>query len=791
MKNYLNNCKLLPFFLLFILTISNRVLALDSIPQKSLIIRGSDNYAPFEYINLQGEPDGFNRAIIKALMQELPYTSYNLKLDKRDTFYKDIQDNRSGKYDKISNKWLGIIEMGRMGETIFLILEILGALVALLLLFLWMLRKQVAKATRLLVNSKQEIEMAVSAGKISAWSYNIETRMITPLYGELVEDGEIMNHVLDKVHPEDLIRLTEAFHSLSAGEQTRIYQCFRMMRDPNQTEYSVYETIMVRGEKTKDFPLRIVGTLKDVTNDVKLKNQLEDYRLKTNFITETNGIILMQYDPIHKIFMKVNKSGEDNKEQGYTKEEYLNKVHPDEKKIAEQFLSKMEAGVEEHLSAEFRFLGHDHKYQWYTIDTVAYRYNKEGTIVSYLGIRRNNTKWKQITDDLILLRDKAEASNKLKSAFLANMSHEIRTPLNAIIGFSNLMADASDEEEKEQFRSIIKTNSELLLQLIDDILDLSRIEAGFIDFHYKTFNFCEYFNDLGSSLKLRKPAGVEFIYPQSNLNFYIYSDKTRITQIITNLVTNAFKFTKQGSVTMDYEYDNEQIIISVTDTGIGISEGNKGKIFERFEKINDFAQGTGLGLSICKAVAKAMNGEIIVESTINKGSTFKFILPCNIIPEEKRSCSIEPVNIHQQKVVTKEIEIQLSPDMFSHSMIPAGAKQNKHLILIAEDIDNNFNFTHSILKDDFTIVRAYNGEEAVKLAAEIRPDVILMDVKMPVMNGLEATRKIRKFNKTVPIIALTAYEFDTDKHTAIECGCNGFLAKPLNPEDLYKELGDI
>ncbi|MEF9986536.1 MAG: transporter substrate-binding domain-containing protein [Bacteroidales bacterium] len=760
---------------LLICAISNYAIATNSAIKGKLIIRGGNGFAPFEFINNKGVPDGFTVDITKALMKELKCTDYEIKLQKWDTVFRDIKDNKidivlgmtyspersqyvkfglplctvsnsivcrkkdnyrtleelrgksiivqgnsgsylflvkanitnniiavssiergikllsqgigdavlgnelvayyaikannikklsvrnlglqlqnyslavnknneellyqlnvgiqslktNGKYDEIYNKWFGVFsDNNSVLKTFITALVILLALILLLLLFLWLLRKQVKRATLLLSNSKQELEMAIDAGKISAWTYNIDNHVISSLHGLIVEDGKVFEEILKKIHPDDGNNLVKSFTDLSTGERIRTYECFRIKEDSNDY-YSVYETIMRRIEKTHNLPCHIVGTLKDVTAEVKLKNKLEDYKIKTNFITDTNGIVLMEYNIINRTFIKVNNSGENDKGSGYTREEYLKIVHPQDIELVEKFLTNMEEHLQERISTEFRCLSSNLEYEWYSIDTVAYRHDDSGKITSYLGIRRNNTKWKQIEVDLINLRDKAEASSKLKSAFLANMSHEIRTPLNAIVGFSNLISEADNKEDQGQYKRIIKTNSELLLQLIDDILDLSRIEAGYMEFHYKTFNFNEFFNELGTILLLRKPQNIEFIAVKHNYDFKIYSDKVRISQIITNFVINAFKFTQNGSVTIDYKYTDEYITISVTDTGIGISEENMTKVFNRFEKINEFVQGTGLGLPICKALAIAMNGDVSVESTLGKGSTFSLTIPYN------------------------------------------------------------------------------------------------------------------------------------------------------------------
>lgn len=939
MKNYFcYNTKVRVLFLLLLCTFlsTNYSSAANLVSKEGLIITGNKNYPPFEYLNGKGEPEGFNVDLIRALMAELKYTGYTIRLVDTDAMSdaikegtadiilgrlytsgppqdlvpglpltrinivlvwregnayetlseikgkrvivqknswsynflkeKKITDNiiavenlasgfkmlsagkgdvimgnelviyhylrkldmqhlhltrldlgplkyalavnpgdeellqqlnsatqrlkSNGIYDDIYAKWFGVFETWHIKKIIYISFIILLAAICLLLLFLWILRKQVKKATRLLLNSNQELEMAIDAGKISAWTYNIITRTISSLHGKILENGETIDKIFERVHPEDVQALRADFEALSEGKKPKSYQCFRIKQNINSEHYAIYEIIMVRPKNSPGSPDRIVGMLKDVTDDIRLKNQLEDYRLKTNFITQTNGITLMQYDVQKQIFIRINNSLENDRGNGYTREGYLNNIYPDDLPLAQRFLSAMDEHKENRISTEFRFRNQDGSYAWYTIDTVANKRDTNGEITSYLGIRRNNSKWKQITDDLIELRNRAEASNKLKSAFLANMSHEIRTPLNAIVGFSGLIADAGTAEEKQQFNSIIKTNGELLLQLIDDILDLSRIEAGFIEFHYKVFNFNEYFNDLCSTLAMRKPEGIDFSFSKKNLNFSIYSDKTRISQIITNFVINAYKFTKQGGVSVDYTYDNEQLVISVKDTGIGIEEENKKKIFERFEKLNDFAQGTGLGLPICKALATAMGGEITVESQPGKGSVFRLSMPCNVLPQENEKIIELYQSPQEHTVVTKEMNIiQINPAMLktAENIKDPG----KRTILIAEDIDNNFILAYTILKDDFNIVRARNGKEAVEMTKEQNPDIILMDMKMPVMDGLHATVCIRKFNKTVPIIALSAYVLDTDRNIAIEYGCSGFIAKPVSKETLYEELNLI
>ena len=251
-------------------------------------------------------------------------------------------------------------------------------------------------------------------------------------------------------------------------------------------------------------------------------------------------------------------------------------------------------------------------------------YRPQEGMIEMICINYDITELKETEAKLIKAKDKAEESDRLKSAFLANMSHEIGTPLNAIVGFSNLLAYAQEESERAQYIGIVEENNELLLQLISDILDLSKIEAGTFEFVYDRVDVCQLCEDVVTSLRVKVPAGVDLCIAPNLPECWVYSDKNRLRQVISNFVNNAFKFTPSGKITVGYMLRDGEVEISVTDTGVGIEEEKQKQIFDRFVKLNSFAHGTGLGLSICKSIVEQVGGRIGVNSELGKGSRFWF-----------------------------------------------------------------------------------------------------------------------------------------------------------------------
>lgn len=391
--------------------------------------------------------------------------------------------------------------------------------------------------------------------------------------------------------------------------------------------------------------------------------------------------------------------------------------------------------------------------------------------------------------ELIESKEKAETSDKLKSAFLANMSHEIRTPLNAIVGFSRIISESDNAEERREYYEIVDANNERLLQLINEILDLSKIESGIVEFTYGLVRLHTLCKEIHDAHVFRCPQGVELRFDSPDEALSIHSDKNRIFQVFSNLIGNAFKFTTEGSVSYGYKQEGERVVFYVKDTGLGIEPEKLGRVFQRFAKLNNFAQGTGLGLSICKTIIERLGGEIAVSSEVGTGTTFTFWLPLeNVIQDTETGTNShlpgEAVGTQPSEVLpAKEETTEKEEDLRA-----TAAGTEKATILIAEDTDSNFDLLNAILGRKYHLVRAKDGMEAVTMYDEVNPDLILMDIKMPNLDGLEATRIIRQLSAEVPIIAQSAYAYEHDRNAAEEAGCNDFISKPIAQEKLKEKI---
>ena len=451
--------------------------------------------------------------------------------------------------------------------------------------------------------------------------------------------------------------------------------------------------------------------------------------------------------------------------------QYFSKIFKEDRERVKQAYRDLIEGRAEKVKEEYRIVNVQknnlHKVEWVEAQAAVEARDEDGKPLTLIGSSLVITNRKKMEQELTTAKELAEESNRLKSAFLANMSHEIRTPLNAIVGFSGILASTEEEQEKQEYVSIIENNNTLLLQLISDILDLSKIEAGTLELNYSNIELNELMRELERGFLLRvKTDAVKLEFVEPTGPCMAYTEKNRLSQLMINLVTNAIKFTEKGSIRFGYEMRENELYFYVADTGCGIPKDKQQNIFGRFVKLNSFAQGTGLGLSICQTLIERMGGRIGVESEEGKGSTFWFTLP------------YKPAVKEDKKQMPKDIQ-------------PVSIERNKLTILVAEDNASNYKLFESILKYDYHLIHAWDGMEAVEMFRKHNPQIVLMDINMPVMDGYEATREIRKYSAKIPIIAVTAFAYASDEQKVMESGFDGYMPKPINAKLLKAQLVDI
>lgn len=507
----------------------------------------------------------------------------------------------------------------------------------------------------------------------------------------------------------------------------------------------------------------------DITDVIKKQDELRELNLLLDGILNNIPVYLFVKDPENDFrYLYWNKAFADHsgipasKAIGHTDYEVF-PSHGDAEKFRKDDLELLQ--THKRIDMQETYLSATGKAR--IVQTLKALVPMEGRKPLLIGISWDITNLQNIEQELIKARIKAEQSDRLKSAFLANMSHEIRTPLNAIVGFSQLLPAAETAEEKKLYSGIINQNSDILLQLINDILDLSKIEAGTLEYIKRPMNLGEVCRTIYAVHKERVKEGVTLVFDNEDENLFIEGDQNRIMQVITNFLTNASKFTYAGEIRLGFERTDKNIRVYVKDTGIGIEPEKVDHVFERFVKLNSFAQGTGLGLSICQMIIEKIGGEIGVTSELGKGSTFYFTIPYE---EAGELGEIFKMSKTESKGNTVNRVQQIKK------------------ILVAEDVESNFILLKNLIGREYTLLWAKDGVEAIEMYKQYQPDLILMDIKMPRMDGLEATHIIRSYSKEVPIIALTAYAFETDKELALEMGCNDFVTKPVSKEALEKAL---
>ena len=600
------------------------------------------------------------------------------------------------------------------------------------------------------------------AAKIGYWTYNTATRTFDyrGYTGILMKENERVTFTMDgylkNVYPKDRERL-EHFFGNSASSQMPIE--YRIMKD-DKLYYLKLKIVNIY--RTDDDIVMFDGYTQNINDIVSKLDELKMVTQAVNnsndsfFATKIDGTLVFA----NQFCRRQNEIPDDVDITKY--KAYGEMGNFKDKEMWDNFIGALRAN-----DGTLKYICNYPSPKTNMVSScISYIIRNEYGEEIIWHIRRDISEQLRYEDQLKKAKEKAEESDRLKSAFLSNMSHEIRTPLNAIVGFSGIMADIDNAEERKKYFNIIESSNKRLLLLINEVLDLSKIESGTLAFDYTPVRMNDLFHEIFMTHQLyANQASLVLEIPEEET--CIKTDKNRLTQVISNLLNNAVKFTPKGTITIGYRLISDFVELYVRDTGIGIPKDKVDKIFNRFMKVDDFAPGTGLGLSICKTIVERLGGDISVVSEEGVGSLFSFRIP---------------IEIDQ----TDSEEVQQQPLSNSRPQYSSGENAT---ILVAEDIDDNFELIRAIIGSQYRLLHAKSGKEAIELFDKYLPDLILMDIKIPEVNGLEAIKAIRrKSPSSPPIIAVSAYAFEEDKRELLDAGCNDFVAKPLDKEILLAIL---
>ena len=671
-------------------------------------------------------------------------------------------------------------------------------------------RKQAEKALR---ESEERLKLAVEGTKAGLWDWNLQTGETT--YSE--RWAEIVGYTLEELkpisiktwmnlcHPDDIKKSDELLDKHFKGELEFYEFEVRMKHKDGHWIWVLDKGKVSQWDKTGN-PVRITGTHIDITERKKAEEEyrLSEIRFRRIFEEGQFGITIAGPD-----YKFINANPAFCRMIGYTVDEmktmtFADITHPERVDTDKDKVIALSKGEINQIKTEKRYIKKNGKILWGSLISTAVR-DDEGQILYYLAMVQDITDRKRteeslqqqnkeyhalnvqylaqneelvdsleriqkINKELIKAKEKAEESDRLKTAFLANMSHEIRTPMNGIIGFTDLLKEPKlSGEEQKAYIEVIQQSGYRMLNIINDLIDIARIEAGQVEVKIENTCINHLLNGVYTFFKPEtemKKLSFSCKKELSDADSYMKTDPTKLNQILSNLIKNAIKFTRTGSINFGYAIRNKDIEFYVTDTGIGIASELKEKIFERFRRgdISDTTEyeGVGLGLSITRAFVKMLGGKIWLESNQNKGTTFFFSLPFDNARGTKR-----------QTKPKKAEQIQ---------------SRSQHTILAVEDDDASFRFIQEVLnRNGLNAIRAMNGEEAIRLTKQ-NPEIelVLMDIKMPVMNGLDATREIKQLRPELPVIAETAYASEEDRQKSLDAGCDDFIPKPISKERLIE-----
>jgi len=641
--------------------------------------------------------------------------------------------------------------------------------------------KEKKAAEEELFKSEQRLQKAQSLAHVGNWELDLSTRMVwcsdeaLIIYGFEKGSHDIPYETVKKNPlPEYRPLLDEALNRLLKYNEP--YEViFKIKRSGTSSIRAIHSKAELIQEPDSE-QVKVVGVIQDITDREKAEEAIDqERRMLRTLIDNLPDPIYVQDKDCRKVI--ANKADVENI--GLTDEsEVLGKTDIElfPGKIGERGYAddkKIITTGEPVFNLEEEFINAKGIKRW-LLTTKIPLHDKNGQITGLVGIGYDITERKKIEEELIGAKEKAEESDKLKTAFLHNISHEIRTPMNAIVGFSALLGEPDiDNKTRKSYIDLIMESSNHLLSIINDIVDISNIEANLINTSRNAIDLNQTLKSLCNQFMPKSVAmNIEFSCEPGlgNSEALIITDSTKISQVLSNLINNAFKFTERGGIKIGYTLSGDFLEFFISDTGIGILPGYHDKIFDRFfqvqSSVSRLYEGTGLGLSISKAYVEHLGGKIWFKSEPGTGSTFYFT-----IPYEKQIVYADP------------LKDKKTPDSYIFS--------SKKVILVAEDVESNFKLIRYFLSgSNAEVLHAYNGKEAVeKCLSTEKIDLILMDIKMPVMDGYTAVKLIREKNNQIPIIAQTAYADDKEK--AIDCGCTGFISKPFDKKGLFKVLREF
>jgi len=491
-------------------------------------------------------------------------------------------------------------------------------------------------------NVLASLNMSIKASNLIFWYYDVDGDMLYKLVNkEFVATRNLHEFLSQSLPPNDRSEILRLYQNLLDNRLGDFHGNLSLM-NPEGSDYLTYECSFTPTKDATGKMIKVTGTLQDIT--AKHAEHLIAAENNNRFMLamKTSNFVLWEYDCNTQMFTAFNEPLNNyNNDAKLSIINYLHFLHPDDVNKLVPINEHLSLRHDVDFSIDLRFKDTENgEWQYYTLTGAPFERDDFGRVIKFAGVRKNNTHFMRLNNELKLAKEKAERSDKLKTMFLANMTHEIRTPLNAIVGFSQLLQSTTSKEDLDHFCKIISQNNDILLTIFNDIIDLSRVEAGFIDFTCVDFDMASQIESLREIYKDKIPNGVELIVDNPYSSFEACLDWNRLVQIYTNFVNNACKYTVKGSITIGYRADDKGIKIFCQDTGKGIAEKDQTRIFNSFEKVDSYVQGLGLGLSLCNAIVKAAGGDIGVESEYGVGSLFWAVLPCKPKYELKKDSNI-------------------------------------------------------------------------------------------------------------------------------------------------------